>query len=189
MHGIHIIYITLHFEYKFQQAFKNYLYFCQKPTSFVLNGKRTFLKTFDFDLNSNRVQILWFKKKTEKKKERKQIFYRKRAEGANSAQAKKRPTAQHRPSNRYPLPLSLIPMCGPHLSAQLLLPPWYVHFASLFYIIIYCRSLIYFIFRDDTYVVSSIFTCLMIIGQLTARVRILLEKGPSRYHIPKDQQF
>jgi hypothetical protein len=33
---------------------------------------------------------------------------------------------------------------------------WYVHFASLFYIIIYCYSLIYFIFRDDTYVISSI---------------------------------
>jgi hypothetical protein len=31
---------------------------------------------------------------------------------------------------------------------------WYVHFASLFYIIIYCYSLIYFIFRSDTYVVS-----------------------------------
>jgi hypothetical protein len=36
--------------------------------------------------------------------------------------------------------------------------------------------LIYFIFRDDTYVVSSIFTCLMIIGGFAARVRILLEK-------------
>jgi hypothetical protein len=33
---------------------------------------------------------------------------------------------------------------------------WYVHFASLFYIIIYYYSLIYFIFRDDTYVISSI---------------------------------
>jgi hypothetical protein len=43
--------------------------------------------------------------------------------------------------------------------------------------------LIYFIFRDDTYVVSFVFTCLMIIGELAARVRILLEKGPSRYHI------
>jgi hypothetical protein len=49
--------------------------------------------------------------------------------------------------------------------------------------------LIYFIFRDDTYVVSSIFTCLMIIGELTAGVRILLEKGPSRHHISEDQQF
>jgi hypothetical protein len=49
--------------------------------------------------------------------------------------------------------------------------------------------LIYFIFRDDTYVVSSIFTCLMIIGELAAGVRILLEKGPSRHHISKDQQF
>jgi hypothetical protein len=36
--------------------------------------------------------------------------------------------------------------------------------------------LIYFIFRDDNYVVSSIFACLMIIGGFAARVRILLEK-------------
>jgi hypothetical protein len=49
--------------------------------------------------------------------------------------------------------------------------------------------LIYFIFKDDTYVVSSVFACLMIIGELTAGVRILLEKGPSRHHIFKDQQF
>jgi hypothetical protein len=49
--------------------------------------------------------------------------------------------------------------------------------------------LIYFIFRDNTYVVSSVFTCLMIIGELTAGVRILLEKGPSRHHISEDQQF
>jgi hypothetical protein len=49
--------------------------------------------------------------------------------------------------------------------------------------------LIYFIFRVDTYVVSSAFTCLMIIGGLAAGVRILLEKGPSRHHISEDQQF
>jgi hypothetical protein len=49
--------------------------------------------------------------------------------------------------------------------------------------------LIYFIFRDDTYVVSSIFACLMIIGELAAGVRILLEKEPSRHHISEDQQF
>jgi hypothetical protein len=49
--------------------------------------------------------------------------------------------------------------------------------------------LIYFIFRDDTYVVSSIFACLMIIGESTGRVRILLEKEPSRYNIYEDQQF
>jgi hypothetical protein len=66
---------------------------------------------------------------------------------------------------------------------------WYVHFASLFCIIIYCYSLIYFIFRDDTYVVSYVFTCLMIVGEFAAGVRILLEKGPSRYHISEDQQF
>jgi hypothetical protein len=37
--------------------------------------------------------------------------------------------------------------------------------------------------------VSSAFTCLMIIGELAAGVRILLEKGPSRHHISEDQQF
>jgi hypothetical protein len=49
--------------------------------------------------------------------------------------------------------------------------------------------LIYFIFRDDTNVVSSVFTCLMIIGELAAGVKILLEKGPSGHHISEDQQF
>jgi hypothetical protein len=49
--------------------------------------------------------------------------------------------------------------------------------------------LIYFIFRDDTYVVSFIFTCLMIIGGIVAGVRILLEKGPSRHDISKDQKI
>jgi hypothetical protein len=43
--------------------------------------------------------------------------------------------------------------------------------------------LIYFIFRDDTYVIFFVFTCLMIIGGFAAAVRILLEKGPSRHHI------
>jgi hypothetical protein len=52
--------------------------------------------------------------------------------------------------------------------------PSLIHFASLFYIIIYCYSLMYFIFRDDTYVVSYVFTCLMIIGGFTAGARILL---------------
>jgi hypothetical protein len=52
----------------------------------------------------------------------------------------------------------------------------YGHFASLFCIIIYCYSLIYFIFRDDTYVVSFVFTCLMIVGGFAAGVRILLKK-------------
>jgi hypothetical protein len=45
--------------------------------------------------------------------------------------------------------------------------------------------LIYFIFRVDTYVISFVSTCLMIIGGFAARVRILLEKGPSRDHILK----
>jgi hypothetical protein len=49
--------------------------------------------------------------------------------------------------------------------------------------------LIYFTFRDDTYVVSSVFTCLMIIGGFAAGVRILLEKGPSRHHILEDQEI
>jgi hypothetical protein len=29
----------------------------------------------------------------------------------------------------------------------------------------------------------------MIIGELAAGIRILLEKGPSRHHISEDQQF
>jgi hypothetical protein len=49
--------------------------------------------------------------------------------------------------------------------------------------------LIYFTFRDDIYVVSSVFTCLMIIGGFAAGVRILLEKGPSRHHISEDQEI
>jgi hypothetical protein len=36
--------------------------------------------------------------------------------------------------------------------------------------------LIYFIFRDDTYVASSVFTCLMMVGGFDVGVRILLEK-------------
>jgi hypothetical protein len=45
--------------------------------------------------------------------------------------------------------------------------------------------LIYFIFRVDTYVISFVSTCLLIIGGVAAGVRILLEKGPSRDHILK----
>jgi hypothetical protein len=45
--------------------------------------------------------------------------------------------------------------------------------------------LIYFIFRDDTYIISSILTYFMIIGGFAAGARILLEKGPSRHHISK----
>jgi hypothetical protein len=45
--------------------------------------------------------------------------------------------------------------------------------------------LIYFIFRVDAYVISFVFTCLMIIGGFATGVRILLEKGPSRDHILK----
>jgi hypothetical protein len=45
--------------------------------------------------------------------------------------------------------------------------------------------LIYFIFRVDTYVISLVFTCLMIIGGFAAGVRILLEKGSARDHILK----
>jgi hypothetical protein len=48
---------------------------------------------------------------------------------------------------------------------------------------------IYFTFRDDIDVVSSIFTCLMIIGGFAAGVRILLEKGLSRHHISEDQEI
>jgi hypothetical protein len=49
--------------------------------------------------------------------------------------------------------------------------------------------LIYFTFRDDTYVVSSVFTCLMIVGGFPTRVRIRLEKGPSRHHVSEDQEI
>jgi hypothetical protein len=49
--------------------------------------------------------------------------------------------------------------------------------------------LIYFTFRDDTYDVSSVFTCLMIIGGFAAGVRIPLEKGPSRHHVLEDQEI
>jgi hypothetical protein len=49
--------------------------------------------------------------------------------------------------------------------------------------------LIYFTFRDDTYVVSSVFTYLMIIGGFAAGVRILLEKGPLRHHVSEDQEI
>jgi hypothetical protein len=35
--------------------------------------------------------------------------------------------------------------------------------------------LIYFIFRDDTYVIFLNFACLMIIGEFTTGVKILLE--------------
>jgi hypothetical protein len=45
--------------------------------------------------------------------------------------------------------------------------------------------LIYFIFRYDTYVISLVFTCLVIIGGFAVGVRILLEKGPSRDNILK----
>jgi hypothetical protein len=54
---------------------------------------------------------------------------------------------------------------------------------------LYCYLLIYFTFRDDTYVVSSVFICLMIIGGFAVGVRILLEKGPSRHHVSKDQEI
>jgi hypothetical protein len=49
--------------------------------------------------------------------------------------------------------------------------------------------LIYFTFRDNTYVVSSVFTCFMIVGGFAAGVRILLEKGPSRHHVWEDQEI
>ena len=70
-------------------------------------------------------------------------------------------------SSKFLFMLSIVLM---HLSR------WYVQFASLFYIIIYCYSLIYFVFRYDTFVISSIFACLMIIGELTIGGRILLKK-------------
>jgi hypothetical protein len=38
-------------------------------------------------------------------------------------------------------------------------------------------------------IVSSVFTCLRIIGGFAVRVRILLEKGPSRHHVSEDQKI
>jgi hypothetical protein len=49
--------------------------------------------------------------------------------------------------------------------------------------------LIYFIFRDDIYVISSIFTCLMIIGGFAAGVRILLEKDRQDTMFRKIRKF
>jgi hypothetical protein len=49
--------------------------------------------------------------------------------------------------------------------------------------------LIYFILRYDTYVISFVFTCLMIIRGFASGVRILLEKGPSRDHILKTRKI
>jgi hypothetical protein len=49
--------------------------------------------------------------------------------------------------------------------------------------------MIYFTFRDDTYVVSSIFTCLMIIGGFAAESGFCWKKGPSRHHISEDQEI
>jgi hypothetical protein len=49
--------------------------------------------------------------------------------------------------------------------------------------------LIYFTFRDDTYVVSSVFTCLMIIGGFAAGVRILLKKGHQDTMFRKIRKF
>jgi hypothetical protein len=49
--------------------------------------------------------------------------------------------------------------------------------------------LIYFIFRDDTYVVFSIFIYLMIIGGFAAGVRILLKKDRQDTIIRKIRKF
>jgi hypothetical protein len=49
--------------------------------------------------------------------------------------------------------------------------------------------LIYFTFRDDTHVVSSIFTCLMIIGGFAVGVRILLEKDRQDTMFRKIRKF
>src|SRR5215216_1034235 len=65
----------------------------------------------------------------------------------------------------------------------------YVHFASLFYIIIYYYSLIYFILRDDTYVISSLFAWLMTFGAWTTAVRILMEKVLFGGKIREDQKI
>jgi hypothetical protein len=48
--------------------------------------------------------------------------------------------------------------------------------------------LIYFIFRYDAYVISFVFTCLMIIGGVAAGVRILLEKRTIKRPYFEDQE-
>jgi hypothetical protein len=49
--------------------------------------------------------------------------------------------------------------------------------------------LIYFTFRDDTYVVSSVFYIFHDHWRICCRVRILLEKGLSRHHVSEDQEI
>ena len=58
---------------------------------------------------------------------------------------------------------------------------WYVHFASLFYIIIYLYLSIYFIIWCNTYVILSYFACLATIGDASAGAGNQLEKYMSRY--------
>ena len=58
---------------------------------------------------------------------------------------------------------------------------WYVHFSSLFYIIIYLYSSIFFILWCNTYVILPYFACFAIIGDSSARARNQLEKYLSRY--------
>ena len=66
---------------------------------------------------------------------------------------------------------------------------WYVHFASLFYVLIHYYSLIYFVLRGDTYVISSVFAWLMTFGAWTAAVRILMEKVLFGGKIREDQKI
>ena len=64
---------------------------------------------------------------------------------------------------------------------------WYVQFASLFYIIICCYSLIYFIIGTQDLCYFIYFACFIIIGGSSTGARILLEKAPSERNISEDQ--
>jgi hypothetical protein len=49
--------------------------------------------------------------------------------------------------------------------------------------------LIYFVFNDDTYVISSIFACSTIIGELTAGVRFCWKKDRQDVIFRKNGKF
>ena len=69
---------------------------------------------------------------------------------------------------------------------------WCVHFASLFYIIIYLYLSIYFILWCNTYVIIPYFACFAIIGDASVGARNQLEKYLSRYltsEAPKIQKL
>ena len=66
---------------------------------------------------------------------------------------------------------------------------WYVHFASLFYTIIYLYLSIYFIIWCNTYVILSYSPCLAIIGDASAGAGNQLETYLSIYRFRKLRKF